>query len=54
MICLGSVPGIGIDSKFLINMDSQCLVDLSSCKHDANVVSRNWSGRHWRNASHAL
>lgn len=41
MICLGSVPGIGIDSKFLINMDSQCLVDLSSCKHDANVVSRN-------------
>ena len=43
-----------IFSKFLNKWVSQCLADLSSFKHSANVSSLSWSGKHWHSASHAL
>ena len=41
-------------SRFLSSWVSQCLVDLSSFRHSANVSSFSWSGRHWQSASQAL
>lgn len=41
-------------SRFFNNWFSQCFVDLSSCRHVANVLSLNWSGKHCRNAKRAL
>lgn len=40
-ICRESGGATEPGSRFLINNDSQCLVDLSSCKHCANVASRS-------------
>ena len=52
---LGSTPPIPVlPSRFFINWANHCLVDLSSFRHAAKVLSRNWSGRHCRRASRAL
>lgn len=54
--CPGWVGGPcgGPASKFFNNWLSHVFVDLSSCKHAENVLSRNWSGKHCLSAKSAL